>query len=174
MRILAIILIAGCLFASCKGTQKKNDSDYICRAHGQHRLDVKESFCACFGIKPEKTDDYLIFSKEGLQGKSSIESCEKAVKNEVADEIVAFIVTRLNAAFGNELLIHWDLERIDLPIIFRTFVKTASDDTHVKVVAVARKEDFTPRALIRFLPLEYKMKLLKPDDKIIDPDNILK
>jgi hypothetical protein len=174
MRIAAIILIASCFVVSCKGIQKKADGDYICKTHGQHRLDVKESFCACFGIKADKIDDYLIFTREGVQGKSTIESCEQSLKNEVADEIVTFIVARLNVAFGNDLLIHWELEKIDLPIIFRTFIKTGSDDTHVKVVAVARKEDFTPRALIRFLPLEYKMKLLKPEEKLIDPDNILK
>jgi hypothetical protein len=173
-RSTAVILIACCFILSCKGTQKKADDAYICKMHGQHRLDIKESFCACFGISPEKTEDYLIFSREGRQGKSSFESCEKAVKNEVADEIVAYIVARLNLAFGDDLLIHWELEKIDLPIVFRTYLKTGADDTYVKVVAVARKEDFTPRALIKFLPLEYKMKLLKPEDKIIDPDNILK
>jgi hypothetical protein len=174
MRIVAIILLAGCFIVSCKGTQKKTEGDYICKMHGQHRLDKKESFCECFGINSEKTADYLIFSKESVQRKNSSESTEKQLKNEVADEIVSFIVTRLNLAFGNDLLIHWELEKIDLPIVFRTYVKPGAEDTFVKVVAVARKEDFTPRALIKFLPLEYKMKLLKPEDKLIDPDNILK
>jgi hypothetical protein len=174
MRLITIILIASCFVVSCSGTQKKADGDYICKAHGQHRLDVKESFCACFGINPDKTEEYLIFSREGMQGKSTIESREQSLKNDVADEIVSYIVARLNIAFGNDLLIHWELEKIDLPIIFRTFVKTGRDDAYVKVVAVARKDDFTPRALLRFLPLEYKMKLLKPEEKLIDPDHILK
>lgn len=149
---------------SCAGTQKAADKGYVCREHGVHHQTNKEEFCICFGIDPLSVSKYYIFSKEAkLSGDET--AAAASLKNAVADEIVDMVVKRLNEAFGVDVLSNWSLEKTDLPVIFRSFKKNTPDGIYIESAAVSLKDNFTPRALIKFLPLEYKMKLLKTDEK---------
>ena len=48
---------------------------------------------------------------------------------------------------------------------FRTFVNTEGGQSRVRVIALLKKDDLSPRSLIRFLPLEYKMNLVEPTSR---------
>jgi hypothetical protein len=166
-RSVSVILVSFAAFISCAGTQKTAEQAFLCRDHGIHHPENKDEFCACFGIDPAAVSGYFVFSKESaISGDEN--STAAALRDSVADDIVDMIVKRLDAAFGMDAIAHWQFDKIDLPVIFRSFRKNTPDGVRIKVIAVSLKENFTPRALIRFLPLEYKMKLLKPEDKYKD------
>jgi hypothetical protein len=163
--VLLITCFAG-FVVSCSGTQKIKEGDFVCKDHGSHRLSNRQEFADCFAMKSSDLDDSYIFSREGSAGTAAeAGAVASRLKTEAADEIVDVIVKKLEAAFGNDLSANWRLERIDLPVIFRIFTIENTLPIRVKAVAVVKKEDFAPRSLIRFLPLEYKMKLMKTNEQ---------
>jgi hypothetical protein len=171
--IAAFSFLLFSLFLSCAGTQKSIEQDYICREHGVHHFNNKEEFCACFGIDISAVSNYYVFSKETKLSGDEKEAAA-SIKDAVADDIVDIIVKRLDAAFGSDVFSRWQFEKIDIPVTFRSFKKKAPDGSYIKSTAISLKANFTPRALIKFLPLEYKMKLLKPVDQYKDDITPLK
>ncbi|HEY1406026.1 MAG TPA: hypothetical protein VF857_05395 [Spirochaetota bacterium] len=169
--VQSVIAVCGFLFcmmiAACTSIPRMNADDMICKEHGTHRITVKTEFAACFGVDPKTIDEYYLFSKEETVPKDKINATSVRLKNAVADEIVDEILKRLEAAFGNDVNANWHLESIDMPVPFRTFVRTRDGDVDLKVVGIVRKKNLEPGELIHFLPLEYKMKLLKPNRKDI-------
>jgi hypothetical protein len=163
-QIILFILLG--MIASCAGTQKIQPGDFVCKDHKTHRLSDRQEFADCFGVKPTDLDSVYIFSREGSANRADeIGSVTSRLNNDVADEIVDLIVKKLEVAFGNDLTTNWRLERIDLPVTFRIFTVENAVPIKVKAVAVVRKDDLAPRSLVRFLPLEYKMKLMKTNEQ---------
>ena len=151
---------------SCAGIQKIQPVDFICKDHGTHRLSNKQEFAECFGVKASDLDLVYIFSHEGsAQSVDGIGPSASQLKNAVADEIVDVIVKKLEVAFGNDITTNWRLERIDLPVTFRIFTVESTVPVKIKVVAIVKKDDLAPRSLVKFLPLEYKMKLMITNDQ---------
>ena len=154
-----------CAAVSCS-TQKESRHGYLCKEHGYHRATVKDEFAACFGITTSDIDNYYIFEKENTVSTSAdIDPTASRLKGIVADEIVDLIMKRLEAAYGSELTAHWHLESIDISVPFRRFVMNDGAGFKVKVIALMKKDDLSPRSLIRFLPLEYKMNLVEPTER---------
>ena len=154
------------IIISCVGTQKIQPVDFLCKDHGTHRLLNKQEFADCFGVKVADLDSEYIFSQEGsAKNVDEIGPVASNLRNAVADLIVDAIVKKLEVAFGNDFTQNWRLERIDLPVTFRTFTIASAVPIKVKVVAIVKKDDLTPRSLVRFLPLEYKMKLMKTNEQ---------
>jgi len=127
---------------------------------------VKEDFAACFSIDLKRFNEYYYYSKvETFPAKEQAEGA-KRLKDMVESEIVDTIMNRLEAAFGKALNANWQLEHIDMSVPFRTFVRKNGGSVDIKVVGIVRKKDLEPPALVHFLPLEYKMKILDDDGKI--------
>lgn len=164
----SILMIAAltCFAASGCSTQKAPKRGWLCREHGTHLATVKADFLACFQIAQTDIDSCYIFEKESaMKTGTDIDSTAALLKENVADEIVDLIMKRLEAAYGSELTSHWRLESIDIGVPFRTFVLAESGKNRVKVIALLKKDDLSPRSLIRFLPLEYKMNLVEPTSR---------
>ncbi|MGL4368958.1 MAG: hypothetical protein ACRCUT_04705 [Spirochaetota bacterium] len=160
--LLAVCLLS--VFLSCSVQKKTGAGGYLCREHGIHSSGKKAEFSACFGIEPDKIESCYLYEKESTASDSaSVSRISAGLKGQIADEIVARIMLRLEEAFGSDLVSRWHLESIDLPVAFRCFVFNDSGTYRVKVFALLKKEDLEPRSLIRFLPLEYKMNLLEPN-----------
>ncbi len=161
---VSVLLITACII-SCAEAPKKTAGEMICVEHGKHRASVKEDFAACFGIDSSKFNEFYYFTKESTYPAKDEAEGTAQLKELVKDDIVDTIMKRLEASFGNELNANWQLEQIDLPVPFRTFIRKNSGSVDIKVIGVVRKKDLAPAALIHFLPLEYKMKILKTDGK---------
>ena len=151
---------------SCAEAPKKTEGDMICVDHGTHRVSVKEDFAACFGIDPQHFNEYYYYSKAETFPEKEQAAGAKRLKDMVENEIVDSIMKRLEAAFGKALDANWQLEHIDMPVPFRTFVRKNGGSVDIKVIGIVRKKDLEPSALVHFLPLEYKMKILDVDGKI--------
>ena len=162
-----VICIAALAFVfSCAEAPKKTGGDLICVEHGTHRVSVKEDFAACFGIDPQRFNEYYYYTKAETFPANEQAEGAKRLKDMVESEIVDTIMNRLEAAFEKALNANWQLEQIDMPVPFRTFVRKNGGSVDIKVVGVVRKKDLEPSALVHFLPLEYKMKILDDDGKI--------
>jgi hypothetical protein len=165
---ISIAVIASAIvILSCSTVVKDAKEGPVCREHGIHSYKNRIDFAACFGVSLEEIDSFYIFSREEKFPEAQMNAGIARLKNAVADEIVEVIMKRLEAAFGNDLNANWRLESIDMPVPFRTFLRTGSSSVTVTVAALVRKKDLEPSSLIHFLPLEYKMKLIKPNEKEI-------
>ena len=163
---IPIIIALTCFAAAGCSTQKTRKHGWLCREHGTHLATVKADFLACFQIGQSDTDSCYIFEKESsVTNGKDLDSTSAILKEKVADEIVDLIMKRLEAAYGSELTAHWRLESIDIGVPFRTFVLAEGPSLRVKVIALLKKDDLSPRSLLRFLPLEYKMNLVEPTSR---------
>jgi hypothetical protein len=161
------LIVSAVMILSCSTAIRNPREESICREHGIHSYKNRDEFAACFGLSPEEIDSFYIFSREEKFPEAQTNAGIARLKNAVADEIVEVIMKRLEAAFGSDLNTNWRLESIDMPVPFRTFLRTGSSSVTVTVAALVRKKDLEPSSLIHFLPLEYKMKLIKPNEKEI-------
>jgi hypothetical protein len=158
------LAVCFCAAVSCSN-QKGGLHGYICREHGYHRATVKEEFASCFRIKTDEIDSFYIFQQDSPCEEKDIDSTASRLKGIVADQIVDMIMSRIEAAYGKDLTSHWRLESIDIPVPFRRFVLIDASGCKVRVIALLKKDDLSPRSLIRFLPLEYKMNIIEPTEK---------
>ena len=157
-------VLAAALCLSCS-TGKGPKHGYLCRDHGYHRATIKDEFAACFQIKAEEIDSFYIFQQEASCNGKNAESEAAKLKGIIADQIVEMIMSRLEAAYGKELTSRWRLESIDISVPFRSFVLSENGSCRMKVIAILRKDDLSPRSLTKFLPLEYKMNILEPTER---------
>jgi hypothetical protein len=154
-----------CTVSACS-TQKASRSGYLCAEHSIHRATVKEEFAACFQIRPDQIDEYYIFERDvSVSDLKNVNSAASQIKDTIANDIVDLIMKRLEAAYGSELTSHWRLESIDIHVPFRRFILNEDGKFKIKVIALLKKDDLSPRSLIRFLPLEYKMNLVEPTSR---------
>jgi len=164
--VSAAALLLCTMVLSCSGQKRAAKSGYLCREHGLHSADDRSEFASCFQIRSDEIDQYYLFSRETTaKTPADIDAAANRQKELIADEIVELIMGRLELAFGNDIASRWHLESIDLDVPFRRFVFNDNGSFKIKVFAVMRKDDLSPRSLIRFLPLEYKMNLMKPTDQ---------
>ena len=167
MRLISLFTAGTLLvFATACSTQKAQRTGYLCREHSVHRATDREEFAACFRIAPHEIENYYIFEKEvSAKNAAGVDAAASQMKELAAEEIVDLIMKRLEAAYGSELTAHWRLESIDIDVPFRRFVFADNGVFKVKVMALLKKDDLSPRSLIRFLPLEYKMNLVEPTSR---------
>ena len=138
---------------------------YVCE-HGTHHLEIKSEAAACFNISPADFDLYQIFSdEEKTRDRSELAGLAAHAKNVCAENIIEYITKTIASAFGKHEYSGWQLNALDIPVVFRVFTRFDGTTYYVKAVAIIKKNDLTPKALIRFLPLEYKMKLIGPEKR---------
>ncbi len=166
-RFSGLFLVIIFLMPGCKAPQERQApgraaSDFICAEHSTHHFAAREEFAQCAGFQPAEYDKYFLYQEEYYtREKGRIPAVAKELRGKLEDKITEFVMDRISQAMGKQLYKHWDFDAMHIPVVFRTFSAFDGEKYPVKVVAVMRKGDFSPRGIIMFLPLEYKMHLLE-------------
>ncbi len=148
-------LILALALSTCSKKAVRNDP-FVCMAHGIHNCYNKSDVARCIGVSESEIDNYYLFSESGIIGDSSV--TESKLKSLVCDKIVEEVMLRIQAVYTDKHFQRWQFTDMSLPVIFRTFVKKGTQE--VIVIGFVKKDDFSPKAIIYYLPLEYKMDII--------------
>lgn len=154
MRLLAAIPALLMIGIGCAGVQK-SDAGWRCIDHGTHSWERRDEFIACTACG--NPDDYQMFSVRRKAGpKEAKDSVFLHSREAVLDEMAEYIRLKVELYFAEATSGGWKLEKTTMPVIIRQY----ASDREVLTIGLIRKDDLTARALIRYLPLEYKMQLM--------------
>jgi len=126
--------------------------------HNAHNFYSKADFARCMGIDENALEDYFIFS-QSAKAFSDTASTESMLKSTVCDTIVDEVMLRIQTMFTNKQFARWHFTEMSLPVQFRTFIQQGSIP-EMMVVGLVKKDDLSARAIIYYLPLEYKMDII--------------
>ncbi|MGB4269571.1 MAG: hypothetical protein WBK20_10350 [Spirochaetota bacterium] len=127
----------------------------VCTMHGIHNCYNKGDIARCIGVDEKSIDDYYIFSESGSGDSFTNES---KLKSLVCDKIVDEVMLRIQMIYSNKQFQRWQFTEMSLPVIFRTFVQ--KENHQLVVIGFVKKDDLSPKAIIYYLPLEYKMDII--------------
>ncbi|MCX8124332.1 MAG: hypothetical protein N3F66_09230 [Spirochaetes bacterium] len=133
---------------------------FMCTVHGIHNCYDKSQIARCIGVNENELENYYMFSENGNFGDSSLS--EAKLKSLVCDKIVEEVMLRIQMVYTDKQLQRWQFTDMSLPVIFRTFVKKDNQQEMI-VIGFVKKDDLSPRAIIYYLPLEYKMDIIGRD-----------
>lgn len=155
-KFLAIALVI--VFCAVNGCSKKSvrDGNFVCTVHGIHNCYNKSQLAQCIGVNEKSIDEYYLFSESGIGDSSANES---KLKSMVCDKIVDEVMLRIQMVYSDKQFQRWQFTDMSLPVIFRTFVKKGNRQ-EMMVVGLVKKDDMSPKAIIYYLPLEYKMDII--------------
>ena len=155
-KFLAIALMI--VFFAANGCSKKGvrEGNFVCTMHGIHNCYIKAQLAQCIGIDEKTIDDYYLFSESGIGDSSENES---KLKSLVCDKIVDEVMLRIHMVYSDKQFQRWQFTDMSLPVIFRTFIKKGSRQ-EMMVIGFVKKDDMSPKAIIYYLPLEYKMDII--------------
>jgi hypothetical protein len=155
--LLLLILLAG---IGCRTAPAEQGCDYVCTAHSAHRAGERDQLAACLGLDPRSLGEYHLFRREGLgAGEADCARLAAELRGKVEDEIVEILMRRIEDAMGKEIYKRWRFDRMNVPVLFREF-RCSGSGCRVSCVAAVKKDDLSPKGVIRYLPLEYKMDIL--------------
>ncbi len=166
-RFTSLLFMIVLFMPACKAPQERpaparGTYYFICAEHSAHHFAVRDEFAQCAGFQPVEYDKYFFYQEEQYtKEKGRIPAVAKELRGKLEEKITEFVMDRITQAMGKQLYKHWDFDNMHIPVVFRTFSAFDGEKYPVKVVAVMRKGDFSPRGIIMFLPLEYKMHLLE-------------
>lgn len=157
LKICLIAVVAVC--NGCKTSTVSVNTDYICYEDGKSRYGNSIEFLKCVNVPPKDKNDYVFFeidSEPENELHTAVQEADKKIKGA--------IVVRLKRIFQNKLKIRvynsWDMDKIKMPVTYRHFYKKTGNSYRIKSVAVFLKKDTEPLAILRYLPLEYKLPFL--------------
>ena len=158
---ITLAAFAMALLLSCKTASLTEKYDYVCALHGEHHLRDRAQTAACFGITLADYDRHRFF---GAEGDALSAEAREGVRNRLTDEVENVVVDlmfdKIQAAMGKALKKHWHFDRLHVPVVFREFASVSGNVHHIKIVAIMRQAQLEPAAIIKYLPLEYKMDLI--------------
>lgn len=158
------------VFFTTNGCSKKGvrEGNFVCTVHGIHNCYDKDQMAQCIGVDEKTMDEYYLFSESGNGDSFANES---KLKSLVCDKIVDEVMLRIQMVYSDKQFQRWQFTDMSLPVIFRTFVKKGSRQEMV-VIGFIKKEDMSPKAIIYYLPLEYKMDIIgrEKNNHKIQPD----
>ncbi|MBN1498921.1 MAG: hypothetical protein JW982_02090 [Spirochaetes bacterium] len=165
IRCFLLSVLVFCAVSCSSGQHGKIYS--ICIENGVSRFEIESEFAECFGIAVEDIDSYEIYKiAESVNISIQDDVTVSILKNKLSAVIAGNILMRLKNAFGQNVEEYWKLERITIPVKYRSFRKNDGENKDVTVIGMILKSELTPRALIKYLPLEYKMQFIeKKNDK---------
>lgn len=149
-------LIVALAVSSCSKKAIRTES-FLCTAHGIHNCYNKSDVAQCIGVSENEIENYYLFSESGNIGDSSM--TESKLKSLVCDKIVDEVMLRIQMVYTDKHFQRWQFTDMSLPVIFRTFVKKGNQQDTI-VIGFVKKEALTPKAIIYYLPLEYKMDII--------------
>ena len=152
--VIAMVII----FFAVNGCSKKGvrEGNFVCTMHGIHNYYNKAQLAQCIGIDEKTIDNYYLFSETGIGDSYANES---KLKSMVCEKIVDEVMLRIKMVYSDKQFQRWQFTDMSLPVIFRTFVKKGSRQEMV-VIGFVKKDDMSPKAIIYYLPLEYKMDII--------------
>ncbi|HQI37563.1 MAG TPA: hypothetical protein PLH80_03240, partial [Spirochaetota bacterium] len=154
----AIVPFIIVLVALCCSKHGVRSGAMLCTMHNAHNFYSKADFARCMGIDENALEDYFIFS-QSAKAFSDTASTESMLKSTVCDTIVDEVMLRIQTMFTNKQFARWHFTEMSLPVQFRTFIQQGSIP-EMMVVGLVKKEDLSARAIIYYLPLEYKMDII--------------
>lgn len=150
-------LIAALLAASCGRKNMRADAMH-CTMHAVHNCYNRSDVAQCIGISENAIDEYYLFTESSPSG-VDIVSTESALQSQVGNKIVEEVMQRIQMIYSDKQFQQWNFSELSMPVIFRTFAQKGKNPS-MMVVGFVKKEDFTPKAIIHYLPLEYKMDII--------------
>ncbi len=154
----AIVPFIIVLVALCCSKHGVRSGAMLCTMHNAHNFYSKADFARCMGIDENALEDYFIFS-QSAKAFSDTASTDSMLKSTVCDTIVDEVMLRIQTMFTNKQFARWHFTEMSLPVQFRTFIQQGSIP-EMMVVGLVKKEDLSARAIIYYLPLEYKMDII--------------
>lgn len=130
---------------------------FMCTVHGIHNCYNKSDVAQCIGVSESEIENYYLFSESGIVGDNSM--TESKLKSLLCDKIVDEVMLRIQMVYTDKHFQRWQFTDMSLPVIFRTFVKKGNQQ-EIIVIGFVKKDDFSPKAIIYYLPLEYKMDII--------------
>lgn len=158
------IIAAGCIAFSfrCSTTEEAVSQGYRCMEHASHHFANREELCACLGIDPKEYTSYEFFTIEDSTKKSEdLPGLTERLKDEMERKIVSIVMHKIENAMGKHLYKYWKFEETNIPVTIRRFTKKEGDTYSAMVIAAMTKYSLSPRGIIMYLPLEYKMHILE-------------
>lgn len=156
-KILIILLLV--VLNGCKSQIISESSDFICYEDGVSRYDNSVEFLKCVNVNPVDKNDHIYFEIDSGPYKDLHNAVQEANKN-----LKTALVVRLKNIFQNRLKVRvynsWNMDKIKMPVTYRHFYQKTGSDYKIKSVAVFLKKDAEPLAILRYLPLEYKLPFL--------------
>ncbi len=141
---------------------RRADTDYLCAEHGTHHFDNRGEQCACLSIPPGEYAEYHIFTETGETGDpAAVPALMEKLRDTMEDRIVSKVMHRIVHAMKKDIIKYWRFEQMRIPVTIRGFTKRIGDTHHVLVAAAMTKYSLSPRGIIMYLPLEYKMHILE-------------
>jgi len=154
----AIVPFIIVLVALCCSKHGVRSGAMLCTMHNAHNFYSKADLARCMGIDENALEDYFIFS-QSAKAVSDTASTESMLKSNVCDTIIDEVMLRIQTMFTNKQFARWHFTEMSLPVQFRTFIQQGSIP-EMMVVGLVKKEDLSARAIIYYLPLEYKMDII--------------
>ena len=176
MRYVPLICIIAALALYCSSTEKKTTHGYICMDHLLHHIDNRQQYLQCAGINSQDMDQYITLEETGrTKDYNQINPVAKGLQKTLEHTIVRIMKESIETAIQKGFLqlgsinfqIRWEFEKMTLPVIFRKFRSYDGNFYNVKAVALIKKDDLTPKSIIQYLPLDYKMHILKKEKRKI-------
>ncbi len=155
-RYCAIVIIMVVLAGNGCSPKGVRTAPFVCTLHGTHNCYNKSDIAQCIGVDEKMVVDYYLFSETGTGDSTTNES---KLKSLVCDKIVDEVMLRIQMVYGDKQFQRWQFTDMSLPVIFRTFVKKDSNPQMI-VIGFVKKDDLSARAIIYYLPLEYKMDII--------------
>ncbi|MFW5771144.1 MAG: hypothetical protein ACOCX9_06885 [Spirochaetota bacterium] len=163
------ILVAASFLLSVHCSQRQvKKTGYTCTMHGTHHATDRRQLAECLEVSHNELELYYLFREKGsVQGKQGVSAEAVRVKDRVKERIVNLMVRKLEGAIGQALYTRWrfDSMSVQVPVKFREFRKTDGDMTNIIIIGAIKKNEFEPRNVIKYLPLEYKMQIMEDKDE---------
>lgn len=165
-----ILIAASAALCGCKTAGEVVAYDYVCVKHGTHHLRDRAQTAECFGFPLADYGDIRFFTQAGTaRTPDEYGATRIRVTDEVENEIVDIIMDTVKSALGRSIKRHWHFDRISVPAVFREFRHDEGPIAHIAVRAAMHKTKLAPGAIVKFLPLEYKMDLIDREEKMEAP-----
>lgn len=160
---IILILIAACTLSfRCTTKEVAQTQGYRCMEHGVHHHERRDELCTCLGIDPKEFDNYQFYTLEDSTKKAEdLPALTDRLKDEMERKIVSIVMHKIEKAMGKHLYKYWKFEETNIPVAIRRFTKKEGDTYSAMVIAAMTKYSLSPRGIIMYLPLEYKMHILE-------------
>jgi hypothetical protein len=114
------------------------------------------------GINPTEYDSYQFFTIEDTTKKADdLPALTDRLKDDMERKIVSLVMRKIEDAMGKHIYKYWKFEDTNIPVTIRRFTKKDGDVYSAIVAAAMTKYSLSPRGIIMYLPLEYKMHILE-------------
>ncbi|MCX7680300.1 MAG: hypothetical protein N2316_13940 [Spirochaetes bacterium] len=146
----------------CTTTEMREPERYRCTEHKIHDYENREELCACFGINPADYDSYQFFYLEdSTKNAQDLPAITESLQDQMERKIVSIVMHKIEKAMGKHLYKFWKFDETNIPVNFRHFTKKEKNSHSAVIVAAMTKYHLSPRGIIMYLPLEYKMHILE-------------